>query len=292
MSKPLMTVFLLLGAGSLSAAGFFPLQKGNSWTYRLGGTPLQLTVKVGAPVALDGRDWYPLSGYAQQPVLVRYEENRLISRDAANPAETQLTSFLPGNRWPAPLRECRQTGEAQGTRVKYDAASEALEIRYETLDCADAGTLSELFVENLGMVRRTVQTFAGPRSYELVSAHLVSPSAELSPAGRFSVSLEWASANELALMLRVDVNPGSTIPLGFSSGQEFDLSLRDESGLEVYRWSAGRSFVQAGHSITVEGEWAASVSIPHPGPGNYSVQAWLTTATPIPQYAVTAPLVL
>jgi hypothetical protein len=291
MFKPL-TIFLLAGASSLSAANFFPLQKGNSWTYQMAGTPLQLIVKVGVPIALDGRDWYPLSGYAKHPVLVRYEGDRLISRDASDPQETQLTSFLPGDRWLAPLRECRQIGEAQGTRAKYDDTSGALEIRYETLDCADAGTLSELFVENLGMVRRTVQTFAGPRGYELISAHLVSPSAEPSPSGRFSVSFDRAAANELTVMLRVDLNSGSTLPLTFASGQEFDIAVRDETGREVYRWSAGRSFIQAQHSITVEGEWAASVSIPRPEPGTYSLQAWLTTATPVPQYAATVPLVI
>ena len=292
MFRPLMTVCLLFAAGSLSATSFFPLQKGNSWTYRMTGTPLQLIVKVGAPITLDGRDWYPLSGYAQEPALVRYEGHRLLTRDASHPQETQLTSFLPGDRWPAPLRECRQIGEAQGTRAKYGDTAEALEILYETLDCADAGTLSELFVENVGMVRRTVQTFAGPRSYELISAHLVSPGAEPSPVGRFSASLEWATADEITFMLRVDLNGGQPLPLTFSSGQEFDLSLRDEKGREVYRWSAGRSFIQAEHSVTVESEWAASVSIPRPGPGKYSVQAWMTTAAPNPQYAATLPLVI
>jgi hypothetical protein len=292
MSAPILTAFFLLGAAVLPAANYFPLQNGNSWTYRVAGTQQQFTVQVGAPVKMEGRDWFPLSGYTPQRVWVRYEGDRLIYLDESTNAESTLTSFLPGDTWPAPKRTCRQSGEAQGTRAKYNGGETALEIRYQTFDCADAGTISELYAENIGMVQRTEQSFAGPRTYNLVSARLVSTVIETAPHGRFTVSQDGGTADEVALTLRVQVSQARPVSMIFASSQEYDISVSDEAGKVVYRWSASRSFLQSLHTVVVDGEWNAAVSIPKPAPGVYTLQAWLTTATPEPMYAATVPLVV
>lgn len=292
MSAPLLTAFLLLGSGLLQAANFFPLQNGNSWTYRIAGTQQEFTVQVGAPVTMEGRDWFPLTGYTPQRVWVRYEGDRLTYLDESSATESVLTSFLPGNNWPAPMRQCRQSGEAQGTRAKYAGGDGALEIRYATFECADAGTISELYAENIGMVQRTEQSFIGPRTYNLVSARLVSTVIETAPHGRFTVSREAITADQVDLTLRVQVGNSSPLSLSFGSSQEYDVVLRDDSGKAVYVWSAARTFLQALHSIVVDGEWSATVSIPRPAAGVYTVQAWLATATPAPMFAATVPLVI
>ena len=270
----------------------FPLQNGNSWTYGVAGTQQQFTVQVGSPVTRDGKEWFPLTGYTPQRLWVRYEGDRLLYLEESNAMESVLTSFAPGNTWPAPMRMCRQSGEAQGARDRYPGRRGALEIRYATLECADAGILSELYTENVGMVRRTEQSFAGPRVYELVSAHLVSAVIETAPSGRFTILRETDRANEVNLTLRLQVNHSGPLTLGFSSSQEYDLQLRDGAGNVVYHWSAARSFLQALHSIVVDGEWSASVSIPRPAPGVYTLQAWLTTATPVPMFGASMPLVI
>ena len=292
MSGPTLTAFFLLGAAILPAANFFPLQNGNSWSYRVAGTQQQFTVQVGAPVTMDGRDWFPLTGYTPRRLWVRYEGDRLIYLDESTNAEAMLTSFLPGDTWPAPMRTCRQSGEAQGTRAKYSGGDDALEIRYRTYECADAGTISELYAENVGMVERTEQSFAGPRTYQLVSARLVSSVVASAPNGRFTVSQEGVTADEVVLTLRVQLSPGRPLALSFDSSQEYDIAVSDDAGKVVYRWSASRSFLQSLHTVVVDGEWSAAASIPKPGPGVYTLQAWLTTATPEPLFAATVPLVI
>ena len=291
MSGRILSAFFLLGAAVLPAANYFPLQNGNSWTYRVTGTQQQFTVQVGAPVTMEGRDWFPLTGYTPQRVWVRYEGDRLIYLDESSATEAALTSFLPGNTWRAPMRVCRQSGEAQGTRSKYDSG-DALEIRYQTFDCADAGTISELYAENIGMVQRTEQSFAGPRTYKLISARLGSTVIESAPLGRFTVTKDAVTADEVMLTLRVQVSQSGPVSIGFGSSQEYDVAVRDSAGKVVYLWSASRSFLQSLHSIVVDGEWTATVSIPRPAPGEYTVQAWLATATPVPLYSATVPLVI
>jgi Intracellular proteinase inhibitor len=292
MSGPILTAFFLLGATVLPAANYIPLQNGNSWTYRVAGTQQQFTVQVGSPVTMDGRDWFPLTGYTPQRVWVRYEGDRLLYRDESANAESTLTSFLPGDTWPAPMRTCRQRGEAQGTRAKYSGGENALEIRYQTFECADAGTISELYAENIGMVQRTEQSFAGPRTYNLVSARLVSTVTDMASHGRFTVSQQGVTADEVALTLRVEVAHPRPLSMVFGSSQEYDIAVSDDAGKVIYRWSASRSFLQSLHTVVVDAEWNAAVSIPKPAPGVYTLQAWLTTATPEPMYAATVPLVV
>ena len=69
-----------------------------------------------------------------------------------------------------------QQGQAQARRIPYNGPGgsweETLEIRYRTAQCNDAGLESEQYAENIGMVRRVVQSFTGPRAYELVYARV------------------------------------------------------------------------------------------------------------------------
>jgi hypothetical protein len=285
----------LLAAVSLSAANYFPLQNGNSWTYRVAGTSQQFTIRVGTPTLVDGEVWYSLNGYAQQRVLARYEGDRLmyLDEDTARPA--LFTSFLPGESWTAPLRQCRESGEAQAERVKVQSPTgpieNALQIRYTILGCADAGDVAEVYAENFGMLRRTVQSFGGPRVYELVSARLVSTAVETSPGGHFAVLLDDMTADHVALTLRLQATPTGPLKLTFPTGQEYDVVVRDPEGRIVYQWSDGRAFTQVLHSRELS-EWTQGVSIPRPVPGAYTVQAWLTTDTRVPAYAATVALVV
>lgn len=294
MLKPFILTFLA-AAGALSAADYFPLQNGNSWTYRAAGGTAQFTIRVGTPALVDGEIWYSLSGYVPQRLLVRYEGDRLLYLDDQDGQPRQLTSFQPGASWKAPLRQCAETGEAQSKPAAYSGPTgpidNALEIRYTTSTCADAGDLSELYADHLGMLRRTVQSFAGPVNYELVSARLVSAAIETLPNGRFTVSAAPA-AGELAVTLRLQLSPAPPITLTFPTSQQYDLVVRDDTGKVVYQWSDGRFFSQSEHSISVSSEWNTEFRVPAPGPGVYTVQAWLATDTRVPLFAATAPLVI
>jgi hypothetical protein len=91
----------------------------------------------------------------------------------------------------------------------------------------------------------------------------------------FAVS---ASPNALHFALNI-TNPGKhDIELTFPSGQEYDFSVRDSLGREVYRWGKGRMFTQSLKNKVLDGgetqrfEEQASTSLP---PGAYVAIATL-----------------
>jgi hypothetical protein len=101
-------------------------------------------------------------------------------------------------------------------------------------------------------------------------------SAEIRSA--FAVS---AAPNALHFALNV-TNPGKKgIELTFPSGQEYDFSVRDSIGREVYRWGKGRMFTQSLQNKVIDGgetqrfEERASTTLP---PGTYVAIATLRSS--------------
>ena len=94
----------------------------------------------------------------------------------------------------------------------------------------------------------------------------------------FAVS---AANNALHFALNV-TNPGRKhIELTFPSGQEYDFSVRDSAGREVYRWGKGRMFTQSLQNRVLDGgetkkfEEHAATSLP---PGSYVAVATLRSS--------------
>ena len=94
----------------------------------------------------------------------------------------------------------------------------------------------------------------------------------------FAVS---AADNALHFALNV-TNPGKKgIELTFPSGQEYDFTVRDSVGREVYRWGKGRMFTQSLQNKVLDGgetkrfEERASTTLP---PGSYVAVATLRSS--------------
>src|SRR5215475_4509008 len=172
--KLLAVAAALAGMNALQAADFFPLQEGNWWTYRIAGTDQTFTIRVEAPVTVNDRVYYTLAGYAGG-LLVRYDGDKLLTPHV-NGGEGIAASFEPfqAGYWDAYGRSCEAMGQTLEARGTHDGPigpiGNVMEIRYRSFTCADTGVQSEQFAENIGMVRRTVQTIAGPRTYDLVAA--------------------------------------------------------------------------------------------------------------------------
>jgi hypothetical protein len=92
--------------------------------------------------------------------------------------------------------------------------------------------------------------------------------------------------------IRLQAEPTSPVKLQFATGQEYDLVLRGSDGSLVWKWSAGRVFVESLHDRTVNGEWSTTVAVPRPDSGAYTLQAWLTTIGDPPQFSATIPLTI
>jgi hypothetical protein len=286
-------------AGSLTLWGgdLFPLQEGNRWTYA-SNRGSAFTVQVGAPVNQGDVTYLPLTGYTQQPVLARINDARdVVYLDEASGAEVVLISFAPSadSWWKTSGRMCTDEGQTQGDRVNYSgpagAFSDALEIRYRSTSCNDAGTTGEQFADNIGMVRRVNTSFAGPVTYDLVQARVGSQTIDTATNGSFTVIVQNSGAgNALAVTLRLTTRPTTPLKLSFSSGQEYDIVMKDSNGKSVYTWSASRTFIESLHDRIVEGSWETTVQIPRPdAAGAYTVEGWLTTSNG-PRFAATVPV--
>lgn len=292
--------------GVAAGADFFPLQTGNTWTYRNPTTGESFSVSVGLPFVINDRVYSQLRGYVDRPLFVRLnEQNDLIVINDETMQEQPLTFFTSFERgwWEAPARTCLQQGRTSEKRGLHDGLSgpfhDVLEITYRTFSCADTGTESEQYAENVGMVRRVNNTFAGPRQFDLVYARVGNIQIDARQHSEFSVSVEQPKqSTDLTAILRVQTNSPLPLKLRFPTAQEFDVILRDEAGKVIWKWSDGQVFTQSEHESSITPGWTAQIQIPRPPstgnapPANYSVQAWLTTEGPDPYFAATVPVTI
>lgn len=289
-------------------ADFFPLQAGNMWTYREPVTGQTFSVRIGQPVMVAGHQYFDLIGYTSADLLVRIEETygTLVYWDADRNQEILLTSFeqFEGGHWIAPFRPCaEQDGQGQLKLGNHDGPAGpipgVLEIRYRVIGCADVGVTGEQYADHLGMLRRVVSTIAGPRTFDLIAARVGNIAIEAAPSASFSVSLGPMTGEGLIpATLRLHVNSNLPLLLSFSSGQEYDLALKNSAGLTLWRWSASQTFLQAFHERIVPDEWSATVDIPWPTisqgvlqPGDYTVEAVVTNINTLP-LAATVPVTI
>jgi hypothetical protein len=294
-----LALALAFSTGLLSAADFLPLQQGNSWTYRRAGTGETFRIQVGLPVFLNQHVYHLLRGYLAEPALVRIDERgSLVAVDEETGQEHVVTDFTPfeGGWWDAPARSCEIQGQTSERGTVHDGPAgpvgDVREIHYRIIGCADVGVQYEQYAANIGMLRRTSTTIAGPVTFDLVRARVGNLEINAATHSSFSVSLDRTAAGESIAQLRLESNSPVAQKLRFSTSQEFDAEILDASDQLVWRWSNGQAFTQSEHEITVSREWASSVALPTLQPGSYTVHAWVTTAGPVPQFSAAIPLIV
>jgi len=230
-----------------AAAAFMPLEPGNSWVYRSNRWNQTLTIRVGlTPIMTNGNVYHKLTGYTPQPLWVRTDASGdLYYLDEDTQQDVLLTSFQSPMWQAAPKRLCSQEARVQAEPSKYSGPAgrydSARVLEYRVSSCADAGIEQELYVENIGMVRRVETTIAGPLAFDLVQANVGPVTVAEQPGTSFRLGLR-EQPDVVIAHLRLAVEGGTPMKLTFHSGQEFDLILRDQLGREIWRWSDGRFF--------------------------------------------------
>jgi hypothetical protein len=287
-------------------AEHLPLVPGSVWMYRAVERPAEFTMRVGSqPYLIQGNAYYPLIGYARQPLLVRTaEDGSLLYRDEDADRDRVLTLFTPmeGIWFEAPERICDSEGKVEEKKETYDGPagrfSQALRIVYRNFSCADVGVTEELYVENIGMVRRVMQTIAGPLTFELVNAGTGKIQIQADSAARFEVTLDPPApqARELVANLRLTVPPEQSLVLTFPTSQEYDVALRDEQGNRLWVWSADKLFLQMIQEKVFIGHRTWRVVIPVAAalggplrPGKYVLEAWLMAGQSNREFAAALP---
>ena len=298
-SMKLLTLFLC--ASAAFGADFLPLQLGNYWTYRDSTSGQTFTIRVGTPVALrDGRVFSRIDGYVNDDLWVRTAENgSILQLDEETGNEYLLTPFdvaapIWGN---APSRGCEHEVQLAEKQEPYSGPAgyfaDAKTLNYRTFSCADTGILSEVYVENIGLVRRTVQTIAGPRVLELAEARVGNFTFIGSPAASFDASLSEVEPGKLRAYLRLILPVGEAIHLIYADSQDYDVALWDSNGDQIYKWSDGKAFAQGERSRRVPGRLTQEVEIDLREPlpdGHYLMEAWLTAGPARRSFAAMTPV--
>ena len=305
-----------------AARDYFPLAVGNQWVYvqrgPLPGRPLAVEVTFAGQ--FNGLTYFELSGFAGQKAWVRQTPaGDLVQYDPASRSERLWYAFggSEGFSWRSELPlDCvgRATVMRRAAEVRVPAGNfpGALLIGYPPHICADAGLEMEAFAPGVGLLRRSEQTIAGPRTYELASARLNGVTIA-GPGLTFSLSIDRPvyfadfmppldpARSTPVMQARLTIRNTSSTPvtLHFSSGQRYDLAIRDESGKQVFLWSEGQAFTralgqlelgQSEETFPVEMRLAGKDGRPLPE-ARYKLEAWLTTSGD-PVYTATVPFEL
>lgn len=274
----------------LLAGDMLPLATGNQWNYRVSDGTTR-TISVGVPLSASGKIYYRVAGYAATTALwLRSDATGVFMYDDETAHEVELVRFASGPI-NSQISGCLQSQEAQKDRVPYSGPAgrfeSAFELRYRPLNCRDVGFENELYLENIGLVKRTETTIAGPKTMELVYAKVGEVTVEPGKNTTLSLTLDNPTVSgvlpgdtiDLKPTLRLSVGEGA-LKLNFATSQRYDLAIRDANGIIVYLWSASAIFLPVTGTETISGirTWQIDAKVSGLAPGNYQVEAWLTTS--------------
>ncbi len=304
MIKPLV-IGLLLAVPMVQASNYLPISTGNHWTYQgPSGDSFEIIVS-GAPIQSGGHFYYKMTGFATEPLYVRAEGDTVFWLNQEGGAEEILLNFeaFIGGFYNTPISApCEQDAQAQERPVEYEGPGgvfpNALEIRYRVLSCADTGVENEIYVENIGLVRRTVQTIAGPREFHLTSAKVGPVTFGATPGVEFRVSMpssvisraEPSEAAVTELTLELVVDRLEAVQVKYPTSQRYDIAVKNENGDAVYLWSSTALFAQVySEELVTSKRYVVPLSLPVPD-GHYQLEVWLTTDSADRRFAATASL--
>ncbi len=303
------------------SSSYWPLAVGNSWTY-VETTSLQWfdaepqQIRVSGEEAHNDMTYFQVEMFGRRALLRMSARGRVFEWVPERSIERLWYDFtLPaGGSWqPSNGDDC--TGQAvissRSATVTVPAGryESALTVDYGPGPCADAGVNEEAFALGVGLLRRTITTIAGPRTFELRDA-AIGGKVLRGPGLSFGLSVDRTTYTPnlmppvdpqraipiLEAQIIVENTTNQPLTLEFPSSQQFDLSIRNESGETVYFWSADKLFSQGLTQIELSpGRKTFAVSAPlgqgeTPLPaGRYLVEAWLTTVGG-KLYSATAPI--
>jgi len=307
------------------AADYFPLQVGNWWEYevRRPGTPPWNRYRVevtGKAYSYHYFTFYWITKYF--PGIA--PEKRLVCRTYGNtvfewPRNAKCMNLwyklgaAPGSTWRFALEggepcysPLSATIKDRSQKVSVPAGDFAncIEIVYGH-ECSDAGPEAEWFAPGAGLVKRVETTIAGPVETVLTKACV---DGEIIPGLRLLDGFGVLVKSDAPSFTNNLMPPGIILPtmtatlvvfnygnepvtFNFNTSQRFDFVITDNAhGVEWYRWSNGRAFMEVlGSETLLNDRLVYTVKIylenpfwlgPGPGPlpdGLYTLEAILTS---------------
>jgi hypothetical protein len=307
----------------LTAQTYLPLDAGNQWVYRSSGpgTPVTFVVTVEKTETIGGKTWSYITGLPGflGLWLRNAEGDGIWMLDPDTKAEKRYVNVNGpvGQPFPTAVDPCNSESQVVTREGRYSGPvgefNNALMVQYTYGGCADAGLDSDIFLESVGVLRRSIQTIAGPRHFDLVYARLGSSTVITGPEVSFTLALDKAiyvanlmppidprqAVPTMAARISWRNSTGDAVPMEFPDGQTFEMVIWSSEGRPVWRWSDGKAFTQAFRSEKWgpgERNWVEAVLLADPRAagvsdrplpeGRYLLEAYLTTGGKL--YSATA----
>lgn len=287
---------LAAAAACAAQPDYFPLRPGNQWTYKASrfGTPF--TVEIVAPAANEAPAGYLLArGFPSGDAWLRMADDGTLYVWSPETRQEQVWAAFgaaDGQSYNTAIDPCNKVASIASKSAKAEIPigqfDNALSISYPPTGCADAGLTTETYLPYIGLVQRTVTSFGGPVTYDLIYARLNDGLTIITaPEQSFALALDNVTyAPNATITARLTLRNTQTQPLKltFPSGQRYDVTIRNEKGDLVYQWSDGKGFTQLFGTMELTGERTWTVAFPAPAaPGAYKVEAWLATSAQAPR---------
>jgi len=283
------TLLFMLAAG-LAQAQYFPLQVGNQWIYRVNEGPVRelRVAEILRTEIINEKEYFVYRGIHGDLARLRMTEDNKLVQANADGVESLWADFAAdtGASYPTSFDPCTGRAHVESREASTEILDRVwpggFQVSYGAAACADAGVTEDLYLPGLGLARRTYQSIAGPRRYQLTYARIGNASVVTSGEYSFRINLDqktYASRAIINLRMTLENWTREPLKLQFNSGQLFDFAIRNEAGDTVYFWSATRLFPAVMSEITVTGEknWTVTEELDLK-PGEYTLEAWLTTA--------------
>jgi hypothetical protein len=265
-ASPIGTAPRMTAQRGADLPGYFPLEVGNEWVYSDGVDTFTVQVQRETQ-EVNGTKYFEVSGYFPNDTA----KTRKLRRDSLgrirelNPAGEDFLWYQFGNvRGAWQFVTSGQIPCVTGSRVSFGEIGATVDVPAGVFQrtlrlrfvspCADAGIAGEYFAGGVGLVKRVLNTFAGPRTVHLVAAHVGGLDLPASSYG-IGISLDrpfyfnnlmppvinpWPTA-KVRLVVRNET--GLPVELMFPTSQRFEFIVRDATGKEILRWSDGRVFL-------------------------------------------------
>lgn len=269
---------------TLHAQDLFPLVQGSQWVYRGSFAGESMTIKIGGERQIQGNTYHEVTGYTNETLLVRHIAPAVYLYWDEKAQKDALLINFDTSEYASPSSECQQQGKAEGRPVTYEGPlgkfDNAVQVRFFGGICADAGTTSEIYLPNGGMLRRTVTSFTGERHFDLIYAQIGGVTYLSDAQVSFGVSVTLLSPEQIAARLILTNRSGSNIVLDFASGQRYDFQVKDARGEVIYTWSATRLFPAVTGQEIVKDEivWTETFSAGLLRPGQYTLEGRLANS--------------
>jgi hypothetical protein len=259
---------LAVAGAAAQVPDYFPLEPGNVWIYRGGGAPPragaeQIQVEVTRAAVFDGLTYYELVTTGRPSYWLRndgagrvYEYTGRGERlwyDFSKRAGAVYASAVPSC--------CGRIQVVDTGATKQIALGQFENVIYQQTypEVFQVGITEEDFLPYVGLVFRSENT-GGPafRTMDLTYARISGVTVLNASGVGFGVALGKGYAR-----LFVNNHTGAPLRLVFTSGQTYEVTLRDAGGKVVYRWSDGKGFPLALRAVDLgPGETSWVVALP------------------------------